>query len=61
MPKPLHKRFQTKFVDFKEPDSITMEWLDKAKFKSSNLWVQVWHIVARLFLGIFMTQTDVNG
>uniref|UniRef100_A0A1L8DCG4 Putative methyltransferase-like protein 9 n=1 Tax=Nyssomyia neivai TaxID=330878 RepID=A0A1L8DCG4_9DIPT len=61
MPKPLHKRFQTKFIAFKEPDIITMDWLDKAKFKSSNLWLQVWHIVARLFLGIFMTQTDVNG
>ena len=28
---------------------------------SANFWLQLWHIVARLFLTAFMTQTDVNG
>ena len=61
LPKPLPERFQDKFIPLEEPDEITLGWIEKAKVLSANLWLQLWHIVARLFLGLFMTQTDVNG
>ncbi|KAG4078524.1 hypothetical protein HA402_009236 [Bradysia odoriphaga] len=61
LPTELPERFQSKFVQLEEPDDITKVWLDKAKVLSANLWLQIWHIVARLFLATFMTQTDVNG
>ncbi|XP_037032959.1 methyltransferase-like protein 9 [Bradysia coprophila] len=61
LPTELPERFQSKFVQLDEPDDITKVWLDKAKVLSANLWLQIWHIVARLFLATFMTQTDVNG
>lgn len=44
-----------------EPDDLTLGWLDKAKSLSSNLWLQLWHTVAKTFLKMFMSQTDVNG
>lgn len=61
MSKLLPVQYQDKFVQFDEPDSITLEWLEKSKELSGSLWLQLWHIVARLFLGFFMTQTSVNG
>lgn len=61
LPTELPERYQSKFVQLEEPDDITKIWLDKAKVLSANLWLQIWHIVARLFLATFMTQTDVNG
>ena len=42
-------------------DDATKKWLDEAKDNSSRLWTQIWHVVARLFLSMFMTQTDLNG
>uniref|UniRef100_A0A0K8TKH8 Putative methyltransferase-like protein 9 n=1 Tax=Tabanus bromius TaxID=304241 RepID=A0A0K8TKH8_TABBR len=59
--KPLSERFQSKFISFERPDDITLNWLEKAKSVSANIWLQIWHTVARVFLGLFMTQTDVNG
>lgn len=61
LPNELPEKYQSKFVQMEEPDEITKHWLDKAKNLSANLWLQIWHIVARLFLATFMTQTDVNG
>lgn len=55
------ERFQTKFIALEQPDEITLFWLDEAKHLSANFWLQLWHIVARLFLTSFMSQTDVNG
>lgn len=50
-----------KFFDLQEPDAITMDWIQESKTKSSQLWLQIWHIVAKLFLKIFLTQTCCNG
>lgn len=61
LPKALAERFQSKFIALEEPDEITLFWLDEAKHLSANFWLQLWHIIARLFLTAFMTQTDVNG
>lgn len=61
LPKELPEKYQSKFVQLEAPDEITKHWLDQAKVLSANLWLQIWHIVARLFLATFMTQTDVNG
>lgn len=57
----LPAKYQGKFVKFDEPDSSTLQWLEEAKALSGSLWLQIWHIIARLFLGFFMTQTSVNG
>lgn len=61
LPKLLTNRFQEKFIPMKQPDDITLHWLDEAKHLSANFWLQLWHIVARMILTTFMTQTDVNG
>lgn len=58
---PLPQCFQEKFVPLERPDDITVTWLEKAKHLSANIWLQLWHTIARVFLGFFMTQTDVNG
>lgn len=57
----LPEKYQSKFISLEEPDDITLSWLEKAKQTSANLWLQIWHILARFFLGFFLTQTDVNG
>lgn len=44
-----------------EPDELTLNWLEKAKTLSSNLWLQLYHTIAKTFLKLFMSQTDVNG
>lgn len=50
-----------KFVKIDEPDSTTLKWIHDAKELSGRFWLQIWHLIARLFLGFFMTQTSVNG
>lgn len=55
------EKYQHKFINLEEPDDITMAWLQQSKEKSSDLWLQIWHIIAKLFLKLFLTQTDVNG
>lgn len=42
-------------------DGTTKRWLAGAKNTASNLGLQIYHSIARLLLGLFMTQTDVNG
>lgn len=42
-------------------DDATKKWLDESRDSSSRLWTQIYHVLARLFLGLFMTQTDLNG
>lgn len=59
--KPLPEHYQKKFLPLEKPDEATLHWLDQAKELSSNLWLQLWHLVARTFLGFFMTQTSING
>lgn len=61
MSKELPVRYQSRFVAFEQPDETTLHWLDRAKTMSENLWLQLYHIFARFFLSMFMTQTDVNG
>jgi DREV methyltransferase len=56
-----YSRYRMKFFDLQEPDAITMHWIQESKTKSSQLWLQIWHIVAKLFLKIFLTQTCCNG
>lgn len=55
------ERFQQRFVPMEEPDRRTLHWLDAARKLSSNFWLQLWHVVARMVLTTFMTQTDANG
>lgn len=38
-----------------------MKWIEESKEKSFDLWLQVWHLVAKFFLKIFLTQTCCNG
>lgn len=59
--KSLPEKYQKRFISLNAPDELTLEWLEQAKELSANLWLQIWHLVAKLFLGIFMTQTDING
>lgn len=59
--KPLPDKYQMRFVAFDKPDETTLEWLEESKMLSANLWLQIWHIVAKLFLSFFMSQTDING
>lgn len=49
------------FVPLEEPDDITLQWLEKAKDSSTNIWLHLWHAFARIALQLFMTQTDING
>uniref|UniRef100_A0A336K8Q6 CSON000642 protein n=1 Tax=Culicoides sonorensis TaxID=179676 RepID=A0A336K8Q6_CULSO len=53
-------RYKAKFVEMSVDDS-TKQFLEEARETSSKLWTQIYHIIARLFLGLFMTQTDLNG
>lgn len=48
-------------MPFEEPDDTTLTWLEKAKDCSTNIWLHLWHAVARIALQFFMTQTDING
>lgn len=57
----LPDNFQSKFVPFNQPDDTTVDWLEKAKELSANIWIQLWHTLARTILQFFMTQTDING
>jgi len=54
-------RYKNKFVNLNGPDAETIKWLNDAREKSSQLWKQLWHSVARLVLSMFLTQTDLNG
>lgn len=57
----LPENFQSKFVPLHHPDKTTVDWLEKAKESSANIWLQLWHTLARTILQFFMTQTDING
>lgn len=57
----LPAKYQNKFVKIEEPDPTTLQWIHEAKEMSGRFWLQIWHLVARMFLGCFMTQTSVNG
>ncbi|XP_050324856.1 protein-L-histidine N-pros-methyltransferase [Bactrocera neohumeralis] len=57
----LPPKFQNKFVPLLQPDESTMRWLERAKVLSTNIWLHIWHAVARVVLQFFMTQTDING
>lgn len=59
--KALPEKYQLKFLPLERPDEATLNWLERAKELSSNLWLQLWHLVARTFLSFFMTQTSING
>lgn len=60
--KPEHSfAYHNSFVPLKEPDEITLQWLERAKDSSTNIWLHLWHAFARIALQLFMTQTDING
>ncbi|XP_064108001.1 protein-L-histidine N-pros-methyltransferase-like [Macrobrachium nipponense] len=42
-------------------DEDTQKFLDNCFEQSEWLITQIWHAVAKSFLGMFMTQTSVNG
>ncbi|XP_069177196.1 protein-L-histidine N-pros-methyltransferase-like [Procambarus clarkii] len=42
-------------------DEETQQFLDNCFSQSEWLLTQIWHSVAKAFLGMFMTQTSVNG
>ncbi|XP_030372895.1 methyltransferase-like protein 9 [Scaptodrosophila lebanonensis] len=54
-------KFQSKFVALEQPDKTTVRWLERAKMLSANIWMHLWHALARSVLQFFMTQTDING
>ncbi|EDW74779.1 uncharacterized protein Dwil_GK15857 [Drosophila willistoni] len=53
-------KYQSRFVAL-EQDSTTVKWLEQAKILSTNIWLHLWHALARSILQFFMTQTDING
>ncbi|XP_069954320.1 protein-L-histidine N-pros-methyltransferase [Cherax quadricarinatus] len=42
-------------------DEETQQFLDSCFEQSEWLLTQIWHSIAKAFLGMFMTQTSVNG
>lgn len=57
----LPDRYQMKFLALEQPDKTTLHWMDQAKELSSNIWLQLWRLVARWFLSFFLTQTSIDG
>ncbi|XP_055644666.1 protein-L-histidine N-pros-methyltransferase [Toxorhynchites rutilus septentrionalis] len=55
------QKYEDTFVDLKQPDEITLMWLKESKETSSKFWLQLWHLLAKTLLSVFMTQTDING
>jgi DREV methyltransferase len=56
-----HFRYQSKFFNLIQPDCATLDWIAESKSKSADLWLQLFHIFAKLILKIFLTQTCSNG
>nr|CAD7589347.1 unnamed protein product [Timema genevievae] len=56
LPEPVLSRFLQL-----SPDHETEQFLEEAVHKSDWVFTQLWHSVARSFLGFFMTQTSING
>ncbi|XP_023012348.1 protein-L-histidine N-pros-methyltransferase [Leptinotarsa decemlineata] len=50
----------SKFVQL-DPDQDTLDFLEESEKKSDWILTQMWHSLAKLFLGWFMTQTSING
>jgi hypothetical protein len=44
-----------------EVDKETELFLDQSCHKSDWIFTQLWHSIAKAFLGWFMTQTSING
>ncbi|KAJ9578422.1 hypothetical protein L9F63_005342, partial [Diploptera punctata] len=42
-------------------DTETEQFLDQSYHKSDWIFTQLWHSIAKAFLGWFMTQTSING
>lgn len=55
------KKYQKKFIYMGNPDETTLHWIEQSREESSKLWLQLWHLLAKAFLSVVMTQTDVNG
>ncbi|KAL1517786.1 hypothetical protein ABEB36_001509 [Hypothenemus hampei] len=51
---------RNKFLQL-DPDQETIEFLEESEKKSDWILTQVWHMLAKMFLGWFMTQTSING
>ncbi|XP_017785573.1 PREDICTED: methyltransferase-like protein 9 [Nicrophorus vespilloides] len=49
-----------KFIQL-EPDEATLKFLEKSEEKSEWIFTQIWHMMAKAFMGWFMTQTSING
>ncbi|XP_070509002.1 protein-L-histidine N-pros-methyltransferase [Chironomus tepperi] len=54
-------RYRSKFFNLTEPDPITLHWISQSKSKSADLWLQLWHIICKAILKLFLTQTCCNG
>ncbi|XP_050301605.1 protein-L-histidine N-pros-methyltransferase [Anthonomus grandis grandis] len=56
----LPKELSSKFVQL-NPDEETLKFLDESEMKSDWIMTQLWHMLVKVFLGFFMTQTSING
>lgn len=54
-------KYRKRFICMRNPDATTLNWIEQSRMDSCKLWLQLWHILAKAFLSVFMTQTDVNG
>ncbi|EAA44652.4 methyltransferase-like protein 9 isoform X1 [Anopheles arabiensis] len=57
----LPRKYGSLYHHLNGPDELTLEWLERSKKTSGRFWLQLCHEVAKLFLNMFMTQTDING
>ncbi|XP_055550540.1 protein-L-histidine N-pros-methyltransferase isoform X3 [Wyeomyia smithii] len=55
------EKYAERFIKLHQPDEITLNWLERSRELSSKLLLQLWHLLAKAILSVFMTQTDVNG
>lgn len=44
-----------------DPDEDTQHFIRQSEEKSEWIYTQIWHSIAKAFLGWFMTQTSING
>lgn len=56
----LPKALASKFVQL-DPDEDTQNFIRYSEEKSDWIFTQIWHSIAKAFLGWFMSQTSING
>lgn len=56
----LPQTLASKFVQL-NPDEDTENFIQQSEEKSEWIFTQIWHSIAKAFLGWFMSQTSING